>query len=315
MPKKGKKMVHKLIILGSGPAGLTAGIYAARGKLSPLIIEGNKPGGQLTTTTYVENWPGEKKILGIELMEKIKKHAEHYGTTFLSDSVIKADLSKKPYTLTTEGGKTLSAESIIIATGASHKKLKAKGEDEYWGKGVTTCATCDAPFYQDKEVVIAGGGNTAVTEAAFLTRFAKKITIIQILDKLSANDPIRDEVEKDPKIEIILNSAIKEIKGDGKKINVVVIENQKTKESKTIPTSGVFVAIGFKPNTDIFKDQLDMDEFGYLKIIDHTKTSKEGIFTAGDVSDYKYMQAVTSSGFGCMAALDCETYLQKQKKS
>lgn len=303
-------MIHKVVIIGSGPAGLTAGIYLSRSKLKPLIIEGNQPGGQLTTTSYVENWPGETKILGPELMIKMKKHAEHYGSTFLDGNIVKADFSKKPYTLFTESGKEIQAESIIIATGASHKKLNVPGEQEYWGKGVTTCATCDGPFYQDKDVVIAGGGNTAVTEASFLTRFAKKITLIQMTDQLTATDPIKDDVLNNPKIEIIYNNSIKEIKGDGQNVTEVVLDG-----NRLISTSGVFIAIGFNPNTSMFKDQLKMDSFGYLELTENTKTSKPGIFAAGDVADYKYMQAITAAGFGCMTALDCEAYLREENVS
>jgi thioredoxin reductase (NADPH) len=302
-------MTYKIIIIGSGPAGLTAGVYAGRANLTPLIIEGDKPGGQLTTTSDVENWPGEVSIKGPALMQKMRDHASKYGATFLGDSVIKTDFSSKPYKVITQSGKTLEAESIIIATGASHKKLGITGEAEYWGKGITTCATCDAPFYKDLEVVIAGGGNTAVTEASFLSRFASKITIVQNLGQLSANDPIKEKVLADPKVTIIYNSIISEAKGDGTKISSVTIENLQTKEKTDIQTSGLFVAIGFKPNTEIFSGQLEMDKFGYLKLLGNTKTSKEGIFAAGDVSDYIYMQAITAAGFGCMTALDCERYL------
>ena len=248
-------MVHKVIILGSGPAGLTAGVYTARANLKPLIINGKAPGGQLMTTTFVENWPGDISVMGPELMDRMKKHAEHYGATILDDTAVKVDLSKKPYTIVTESSKTLQTESIIIATGTSHKKLSIPGEKEYWGKGVTTCATCDGPFYKDKDVVIAGGGNTSVTEASVLTRFARKVTIVQILDQMTANDPIKDVVMKDPKVEVLLSSAIKEIKGDGQSINEIILENQKTKETYSLKVSGVFVAIGFTPNTGIFKDQ------------------------------------------------------------
>lgn len=302
-------MAQKVIIIGSGPTGLTAGVYAGRANLAPLIIDGNKPGGQLTTTSDVENWPGEISIKGPDLMQKIRTHAEKYGATFLGDSITSTDFSTKPYKLMTQSGKTLEAESIIIATGASHKKLNIPGEDDYWGKGITTCATCDAPFYKDQEVVIAGGGNTAVTEAAFLSRFASKITIIQNLEQLSANDPIKNKVLADPKVTFMYNSVVKEVKGDGNKVNAVIVENQKTKEITTVNASGLFVAIGFKPNTDMFSGQLEMDKFGYLKLSGYTKTSKEGIFAAGDVSDYTYMQAITAAGFGCMTALDCERYL------
>lgn len=306
-------MAYKVVIIGSGPAGLTAGVYTSRAKLSPLIIEGNLPGGQLMTTTLVENWPGEVSIMGPQLMQKMKEHAKKYGASFESNLVKNVDLSKFPYQIIMDSGKTIETESIIIASGASHKKLDCKGEKEYWGKGVTTCATCDGPFYQDREVIIAGGGNTAVTEASFLSKFASKITIIQILEQLSANDPIKDQVLADPKVSFVYNSKIVEIKGNGEHVTSIIVENQKTKESKEIPASGIFIAVGFKPNTDMFKGQLDMDQYGYLKLTDGTKTSKEGVFAAGDVSDYRYMQAITAAGLGCMAALDCEKYVREKE--
>ena len=306
-------MTHKVIIIGSGPAGLTAGIYTGRSKLEPLIIDGKQPGGQLMTTTFVENWPGVTKDTGPKIMADMRAHAEAYGSTFLGDQVSKVDLSSTPYKVHTEGGKVLETQTIIVASGASHKKLGVPGEEEYWGKGITTCATCDAPFYTDKEVVVVGGGNTAVTEASFLTRFTKKITIVQIEESLSANDPIKDDVLGDPDIKFLYNSTIKEMKGDGKHLKELVIENVKTKETQTIPANGLFVAIGFKPNTDMFKGELEMDKFGYLKLHDQTRTSKDGVFAAGDVADYRYMQAVTAAGFGCMAALDCEQFIRSKK--
>lgn len=302
-------MVHKVVIIGSGPAGLTAGIYTARAKLNPLIIEGNLPGGQLMTTTLVENWPGEISTMGPSLMQKMRDHAKTYGATLKSDLVSAVDLSSRPYKIHLESNEILFTDSIIIASGAAHKKLGVKGEKEYWGKGVTTCATCDGPFYQGREVIIAGGGNTAVTEAAFLSRFVKKVTMIQILDQLSANDPIKDKVLADPKVSMIFNSKIIEIKGNNDHITSVIIEDQQTKEKREISADGIFVAIGFKPNTDMFKGKLDMDKWGYLNLTNSTQTSKEGIFAAGDVSDLRYMQAITAAGFGCMAALDCERYL------
>jgi thioredoxin reductase (NADPH) len=307
-------MTHKLIIIGSGPAGLSAGIYTARSNLSPLIVDGNRPGGQLMTTTAVENWPGDISVMGPELMMRMRKHAQHYGAQFLDDSIVETDFSKKPYVLKTQTGKVLQADAIIIASGASHKKLNIPGEKEYWGKGVTTCATCDGPFYRDLDVIIAGGGNTAVTEASFLTRFARSITLVQILDELSANDPIKEQVLKDPKVKILTSSAIKSIQGENDKVVSVTVENHKTKETSIIPASGLFVAIGFRPNTDMFKGQLEMNQYGYLELTKSTHTSKEGIFAAGDVSDYRYMQAITSAGFGCMAALDCEAYLRGTKR-
>ncbi len=300
--------VHKVVIIGSGPAGLTAGIYTARAKLSPLIIQGDMPGGQLTTTTAVENWPGVSSVQGPALMEDMQKQAEHCGARMLYGKVTRVDLSQKPYVVQV-GKKELLAETIIIATGATHRTLSCPGEKEYWGKGVTVCATCDAPFYEGKEVVILGGGNTAVTEAEYLTRFASKVTVIHILDKLTATDPIKDKVLSHPKVSFIYKSTIVEIIGDGQKVTGVVLEHQETKERTLVPTAGLFIAIGFVPNTDLFKGQLDIDQYGYLILKGKTATSKEGVFAAGDVADYRYKQAITAAGDGCMAALDCEMYL------
>lgn len=306
-------MIHNVIILGSGPAGLTAGIYTARATLAPLIIDGRLPGGQLMTTTDVENWPGNISIKGPDLMMNMREHATHYGATFLSELITKVDFSTSPYKLFTETGDVLETKSVIITTGSAHRKLNVSGEAEYWGKGVTTCATCDGPFYKDREVVIAGGGNTAVTEASFLSRFASKITIVQNLAQLSANDPLKFKVLEDPKVKILYSSKIIEVNGDGNHLGSITVEHQETKQKTTIPCAGLFIAIGFKPNTDLFINQLDIDSYGYLKLNGATKTSKEGIFAAGDVCDYRYMQAITSAGFGCMAALDAEQYLRSKE--
>lgn len=304
-------MIRNLVIVGSGPAGLTAGIYSARAKLKPLIIDGPMPGGQLMTTTKVENWPGEVSIDGPELMIKMREHAQAYGSEFLSESLVSVDFSKRPFKLVTDANRTIEAKAIIIATGAVNKKLSCNGEGEYWGKGVSVCATCDAPFYADKEVVIVGGGNTAVTEAEHLLHFVKKLTVVHILDQLTATDPIKDKVLTNPNARFIYNSTVVEINGDGNQVKNTIIENQKTKERTTLTADGVFIAIGFKPNTTIFKSQLEMDEFGYLVVHNHTRTSVEGIFAAGDVADYRYRQAVTSAGVGCMAALDAQFFLAK----
>ncbi len=305
-------MVQKVIIIGSGPAGLTAGIYTARAKLDPILFEGNQPGGQLTTTTKVENWPGNIEVMGVKLMMDIKNHAQDCDCKIISETVTKVDFSTKPYKVFTQGGKEYEAESVIIATGASHKKLNIPGEKEYWSKGVSVCATCDAPFFKDKDVVVVGGGNSAVMEAEHLVHWAKKVTIVQISEKLSATDPIKDKVLQDPKIEVIYNSAVKEIKGDGQKVIELVIENKKEQKISTLKTDGVFVAIGMKPNTDIFKGQIGIDDWGYIVREERTFTSKEGIFAAGDVADFRYQQAITASGEGCMAALDCGEYLSKK---
>lgn len=307
-------MVRKVIIIGSGPAGLTAGIYTARSKLSPLIIEGEMPGGQLMTTTAVENWPGVTSIQGPDLMINMRTQTEQCGAELLMENVVDVDFSRPPYTLKTSGGKTFQAESVIIATGASHKKLGVPGEKEYWGRGVTVCATCDAPFYEGKEVVVVGGGNTAVTEAEHLAKYAKKVTIIHILNKLTATDPIKDKVLENPRVEFLYSSTVKEIHGNGEHVNKLIIENQLTNNLSEFKTDGVFVAIGLKPNTDIFKGHLEMDQYGIIKRTGETTTTKPGIFAAGDVVDYIYKQAITSAGDGCKAALDCERYLTGQNQ-
>lgn len=304
-----EKKIHPLIIIGSGPAGLTAGIYSARANLNPLIIDGNTPGGQLMGTSYVENWPGEQHILGPDLMEKIRAHAKKQGAQFLAEEIERVDFSKKPFILWTTRGTQLQAQTVIIATGASSKKLNVPGEDEYWGKGVTTCAICDAAFYKDKKVVVIGGGDTAMEEASFLKKFTKDITVVHILDKLTASYAMQQRVIKDPDIKIIYNSTVTEIKGNGTTVTGVTIADQKTKKQKSMAIDGVFIAIGLNPNTAPFKGIVELDKAGYIKVKDHTKTSIEGIFAAGDVHDFKYRQAITSAGDGCMAALDAERYL------
>ena len=302
-------MKHKLVIIGSGPAGLTAGIYAGRAKLSPLIIDGPQPGGQLMTTTKVENWPGHVSVGGPDLMIDMRMQAQTCGAEFLSESIVKVDFSKRPFTLVTDSGKTLEAESVIISTGAVNKKLGCPGESEYWGKGLSTCATCDAPFYEGKEVVIVGGGDSAMTEAEHLLHFAKKLTVVHILDKLTGKDPIKDKVLANSKAQFIYNATVVEVVGDGQRVTSAIVENQQDKSRSTISADGVFIAIGFNPNTAIFKGQLDMDQYGYLLVKNHTRTNVEGVFAAGDVSDYRYRQAVTSAGVGCMAALDAQAFL------
>ncbi|KKQ32678.1 MAG: Tthioredoxin reductase [candidate division TM6 bacterium GW2011_GWF2_37_49] len=305
-------MAYDVVIIGAGPAGLTAGIYASRGKLNTMLIEGPLPGGQLMSTTAVENWPGNISIMGPELMINMREQAQKCGCNIMSASVTKVDFTKTPYTLYLDNGQEVHAAAVIVATGASHKKLGCPGEKEYFAKGVSVCATCDAPFFADKEVVIVGGGDSAMTEAEHLTHFVKKLTVVHILDKLTGKDPIKDKVLANTKVEVLYSSALKEIKGDEQKVTSIVIENQLNKSLKIIPADGVFVAIGLAPNTSIFKGQLDIDNYGYLVVTDHTKTSVEGIFAAGDVADYRYRQAVTSAGTGCMAALDCQAYLNKK---
>lgn len=305
-------MIERVVIIGSGPAGLTAGIYLGRAKFEPLLIEGMQPGGQLTTTTKVENWPGIKEVMGFKLMMDIKDHAKASGCKIISDTVERVDFSNTPYKIFTKLGKEILAESVIVATGASHKKLNIPGEQEYWAKGVSVCATCDAPFFQDKNVIIVGGGDSAVTEAEHLTHFAKSVTIVHILEELTAKDPIKYKVLENKKVNVIYNSSVKKIDGDGLRMTKVTIEHQKTGDTKVIPADGLFIAIGMKPNTDFLKEQIELDNYGYVVLTGKTTTSKDGVFAAGDVADFVYKQAITASGFGTQAALDCQKYLSKK---
>lgn len=301
---------HKLIIIGSGPAGLTAGIYAARAKLEPLIIQGDNPGGQLMATTTVENWPGEKGIMGPELMMRIQAHAKHIGCAFLADSAVKADISQRPFTITTKRGTQLTAHSLIVASGAVPKRLDCPGESDYWGKGITTCAVCDSALYQDKKVIIVGGGDTSMEFAQTLSKFTKEITIIQVIDRLTASEVMQERVLKKTNIKIVYDSIIKSIQGNGSWVTMVTIVNTKTHQISELPTDGLFLAIGQRPNTAFLHDQLELNSLGYLKTSANTQTSVKGIFAAGDVMDCRYRQAITSAGTGCMAALDAERYLE-----
>lgn len=304
--------LQKLVIIGSGPAGLTAGIYAGRADLSPLIIEGSKPGGQLMTTSLVENWPGEKSIMGPKLMMNMQEHAKAMGAQMLSESVTEVDFSKQPFTITTDRGKTIRAQAVILATGASPNKLKVPGEEEYWGKGVTTCAVCDGAFFKDRKVVVIGGGDTAMEDASFLKKFTNQITIIQIKDKLSASQAMQKRILNDPDITILYSSTVSKFHGDGSKLTGLTVTNKKTGDEHQMDADGVFIAIGMKPNTSPFAGQIELDQWGYIKVTDEVKTSVEGIFAAGDAEDFRYRQAITAAGAGCMAALEAERYLAKQ---
>ncbi len=302
--------LHSLIIIGSGPAALTAAIYAARALLTPVVIEGDAPGGQLMGTTAVENWPGNISTMGPELMRNMKEHALHYGAQFLQDSITQVDFSKKPFTLITRSGKTLRAQCVIVATGASPNRLKCPGEDIYWGKGVTVCAVCDGFFYKDKKVIVVGGGDTAMEDASFLTKFTSDITVVQLLDHLTASEPLKKRVLDNPAIKVIYNSTVAAIEGNGAHVTSVTLANTKTGKTSHIAADGVFIAIGLTPNTGIFKGHLELTTQGYMQVTDHTRTSVQGIFAAGDVADYRYRQAITAAGSGCMAALDAERYLK-----
>lgn len=304
---------NKLIILGSGPAGYSAGIYAARAGLNPVLISGAQEGGQLTTTTDVENWPGDSNDLqGPDLMVRMKEHALKFDVEIINDHITSVDLSDKPFKLS--GSNEYSCDSLIISTGASAMYLGLPSEQEFLGKGVSACATCDGFFYRDQEVVVVGGGNTAVEEALYLARICSKVHLVHRRDQLRAEKILQDRLfneEKDGKVEIHWNSELNEVVGDNMGVNGVILS--KADGNVNIPVHGVFIAIGHKPNTDIFDGQLEMDN-GYLKINsgtegNATQTSIKGVFAAGDVSDQIYRQAVTSAGSGCMAALDAEKYL------
>ena len=308
-----------LIILGSGPAGYTAALYASRANLKPLLITGLEIGGQLTTTTDVDNWPGDHENLqGPILMDRMKEHVEKYDTEIIMDHIKEADLSHKPIKLTGDSI-TYTCDALIIATGASAKYLGLESEKLYLGKGVSACATCDGFFYKGLEVIVIGGGNTAVEEALYLSNIASKVTLVHRRDKLRAEAMLVDKLNQkiqSKKIEVIWNSNLFEVNGDKMKVTGATLKKTDSDEKQEVECSGVFVAIGHQPNTSLFKDYLEMDEGGYLKIKGGssggiTSTSIEGIFAAGDVSDSIYRQAITSAGSGCMAALDAEKYLDK----
>ena len=307
--------IHKLIIVGSGPAGLTAAIYAARANLEPIVIDGDTPGGQLIKTSYVENWPGEKSILGPQLMMNMRDHAKHFGTQFVAGFVTKVDFSQKPLSLTIDNKKTLQAHAVIIATGATPKRLGVPGEDQYWGKGVTTCAVCDGAFYKDRKVVVVGGGDTAMEDASFLKKFTNDITIVHILDKFTASHAMQVRVINDPDIKVHYKSTVTEIHGDGQKITGVTITNQEDGKTMQLDADGVFVAVGLSPNSAPFKDYVKCNKGGWIEVVDQTRSNVEGVFVAGDVHDYRYRQAITSAGAGCMAALDAEHYLSSLSSS
>lgn len=308
---------HKLIIIGSGPAGYSAAVYAARANLNPVLITGVEQGGQLMTTTEVENWPGDPHDLqGPELMERMRQHAEKFETQMIFDYINKVDFTKRPFTLwgdTTE----YTADAVIIATGASAMYLGLESEEAYKGKGVSACATCDGFFYRGQDVMVVGGGNTAVEEALYLSNIAKKVTLVHRRDKLRAEKILQDrlfEKEKNGNVEILWNHELEEVLGDETGVTGAQLKGKLDPTSRPkIDVHGVFIAIGHKPNTDIFKGQLEMHG-GYLKVKsgtegNATQTTVEGVFAAGDVADHIYRQAVTSAGSGCMAALDAERYL------
>lgn len=312
---------HRLIILGSGPAGYTAAVYAARANLNPVVITGMQPGGQLTTTTDVDNWPGDVEGLqGPALMERMQQHAERFQTKVIFDHINHADLSVRPFKL--EGdNENYTCDALIIATGASARYLGLESEKAYQGRGVSACATCDGFFYRNKKVCVIGGGNTAVEEALYLSNLASEVTLIHRRDSLRAEKILQDklfEKERNGNINIIWDHTLQEVLGDEMKVTGAVILHTKSDETQTLNVDGVFIAIGHTPNTELFKNQLDMND-GYIKIRSGlngmaTATNVPGVFACGDVADHVYRQAVTSAGFGCMAALDAEKYLDETAK-
>lgn len=300
---------YNTIILGSGPAGLTASIYASRSNLNPLLLEGDTPGGQLTITTLVENFPGFKNgIMGPQLMMDMRDQAKNVGVEIRTEKVVKVNLSIYPFSIQTEKEEYFT-KSLIISTGASTRWLNVEGEERLMGKGVSGCATCDGPFFKDKQLIVVGGGDSAMEEALFLTKFASKVTLVHRRDEFRASSVMQDRVKKNPKIEILFNSEIKKINGTEKVESVDLFNNKDNKEYK-LGIDGVFIAIGHNPNTEIFKDQIDIDDNGYIKVKNFTETSKEGVFAAGDVSDPKYKQAISSAGIGCIAAIDALHFLE-----
>jgi len=311
-----KESHSKVLIIGSGPAGYTAAIYAARAMLKPTLISGMEPGGQLTTTTDVENYPGFSDVIqGPWLMEEMQKQAEAVGTIFENDMIKEVNFTSSPFVLIGESGTTYTADSVIISTGAQARWLNLESETKFRGFGVSACATCDGFFYKDKEVMVVGGGNAAVEEALFLTKFASKVTLVHRRDTLRAEKLLQQKILSHPKIDIIWDSAVKEIIGtdNPKGVTGVLLENTKDKTTKQLNTHGVFVAIGHDPATKIFKDQIKMDTEGYiLTDPDSTKTNIKGIFAAGDVKDKTFRQAVTAAGMGCMAALEAEKLLSEK---
>jgi thioredoxin reductase (NADPH) len=305
----------KVLILGSGPAGYTAAIYAARAMLKPILVHGSQPGGQLTTTTDVENYPGYSKVIqGPWLMDEMKGQAEAVGTEMIQDHINKVDLSKKPFEAVGDSGQVYTADSFIISTGAQARWLNLKSEQEFRGFGVSACATCDGFFFKDKEVAVVGGGNAAVEEAMFLTKFASKVYLIHRRNELRAEKMLQEKLKANKKIEIIWDSAVDEVVGtaEPKVVNALKIKNLKTNSITDLKIDGLFIAIGHDPATALFKNQLDMDKEGYLITRpDSTETNIPGVFAAGDVKDKIFRQAVTAAGMGCMSALEAEKFISK----
>jgi len=302
----------KLLIIGSGPAGYTAAIYGARAMLSPLLIQGIQPGGQLTITTEVENWPGDASVMGPDLMVRMEAHARAVGAEIISDQITALDLSRRPFTATADSGARITCDAVILATGAQARWLGLPSEEAFKGFGVSACATCDGFFYRGQEVVVIGGGNTAVEEALFLTNFASKVTLVHRRGELRSEKILQDRLMKNPKIEVAWFSVLDEVlgKSDPKGVTGVRLKDVRSGATRELACTGVFIAIGHAPASELVRDQLEMQRGGYVKVQpENTATSVPGVFAAGDLTDPVYRQAVTSAGMGCMAALDAERYL------
>ena len=311
----GETKATKVLIIGSGPAGYTAAVYAARAMLSPVLVQGMQPGGQLTITTEVENWPGHTEVQGPDLMVQMEEHARAMGTEIIGDTITSVDLSARPFTAVGDSGTTYKADALILATGAQARWLGLPSEEKFKGFGVSACATCDGFFYRGKEVVVIGGGNTAVEEALFLTNFASKVTVIHRRDSFRAEKILQERLFKNPKIQVVWHSTVEEILGTEGPLGVtgVRVKNVQTGAESVIPCDGFFVAIGHAPASELVKDQLELHSGGYVKVEPgSTRTSIPGVFAAGDLTDHVYRQAVTSAGMGCMAALDAERWLAGQ---
>ncbi len=312
-PKKPdeKKTKFDVIIIGAGPAGYTAGIYSSRARHETLILSGILPGGQLVNTTDVENYPGfEKAILGPDLMIAMRKQTESMGTKIVDDEVVNVDFKHEPFKVLT-ASEEYEAKAVIICTGANPRKLGLEGEKTFGGKGVSYCATCDGPFFRNQELVVAGGGDSAIEEATFLTKFASTVHLVHRRDKLRASKVMQERAFADQKIKVHWNKRVEEILGN-EKVQKVVLTDTKTNEKTTLDVGGIFVAIGHDPNTKLFANQIDLDDQGYIILKENTKTNVEGVFAAGDVHDRRYRQAITAAGFGCMAAIEVDKYLSEK---
>ena len=306
----------KVMIIGSGPAGYTAAVYATRAMLEPVLFQGIQPGGQLTITTEVENWPGDTMVMGPDLMVRMEEHAKATGAEIISDHINSLDLSKRPFTAVADSGAVWTADAVILATGAQAKWLGMESEEKFKGFGVSACATCDGFFYRGQDVVVIGGGNTAVEEALFLTNFASKVTLIHRRDSLRSEKILQDRLFKNPKVEILWDTTLEEVIGteDPLGVEAVRVKNVKTGETSEVPCKGVFIAIGHAPSSELVKDQLETHMGGYVVTApDSTATSIPGVYAAGDLTDHIYRQAVTSAGMGCMAALEAEKFLAEME--